>query len=146
MRTIFTVILFGVLFGKSAFAICVFGDHLVQTARMNDLEFSEEKIITSDLKSATPEEINHLKIGMKVQNISEVMEEHYEARIWVRTIIDTAHERNYSMYLYSSGDNIVGFFIDNRTNNIIAEVGDGSIYNCKAFVEEYDHLRWFYTN
>lgn len=146
---IISTVLVAMLFGHSAFAFCIFGDHLVETARMSDLTVSKERIIRSksDLRPNEREHfIRHIKNYTHQSSFQEAIDYTDYREFAARTIRDTVHNREYTMYLYLAGDTWAGFFVDNQTKKMVATVSDGSIYKCKAGFDNFDALKWFYVN
>ena len=55
---------------------------------------------------------------------------------WMHKItVTNQNNKVFMLYIYSAGDNIHGFFVDNDTGEVVAEIGDGSIVNCTARFE-----------
>lgn len=129
---------------------CLFGDTLVQMARMNDLEAGREITLKADSK------LTKLQIAQLTQAFSQEWEENYtlknvfeatdDKEIYEREIYDVYSRITYTMYIYSAGDNTHGFIFESKTLKQVARIGDGSIYDCKVDFEMYDFLPWFYTN
>jgi hypothetical protein len=130
---------------------CIFGDHLVSMARMADLDIDLSNTIEAD-SELTAIELSQV-FAMTAESfvdgptsLEQALEATDEASIDLLTVHDRAHERNFNMYIYSAGDNIVGRIYYSKSLRIAAEVGDGSIGECDAGFSNYDDLPWFYTN
>ena len=143
MRTLLLISL--LIVGGNASASCIFGDDLVETARMKDLNVSSDKTISEKSKVSRITK-QHIVTGMEAYSFPEALEMTDDGKFWVHSVEDTTHAGDYLMYIYSAGDNINGFFVDVETNDIVAKVGDGSIHSCIVDFENYDKLDWFYTN
>ncbi len=138
-----------------SFSKCLFGDDLVDTARMKDLIVSEEQTLNKDSKVNKKTLSQIIKgvsasLGVSVTSYEEALKyasySLEKAELWVRSIKDTAHDRNYRMYLFDAGGNIYGFFINTESNDVEALITDGQITSCETDFEDFDRLDWFYTN
>jgi hypothetical protein len=133
------------LSANQVFASCLFGDHLIQTARMKDLNFSKERIVT--IKSVlTAKEEKQILVGTETNSLENAFDSTDDGEFWIRSVEDTAHQRSFTLFVYSSGDNIQGFFSSDSDDSVVAKVGDGEVYDCKVSYSNYDDLQWFYTN
>ena len=93
---------------------CIFGDHLVSIARARDLKVSDPLVISVGSVDSLSE-IQKLQIiddakkfGGEILSIEEAVERADEAQIDFRTIKDTAHDREFNMFVYFAGDNASG--------------------------------------
>jgi hypothetical protein len=132
---------------------CLFGDHLVTMARMRDLDVGAEIVIDSEsaaeLASIQRDQIldGFSRTGVEPPaSISDALAATDDSEILLREVTDTAHERQFNMYVFSAGDNIVGFIYYARSLRLAAEIGDGSIGNCETGYSAFDSLPFFYTN
>ncbi len=126
-------------------ADCVFGDSLVQMARMRDLHTGKK--VTLNTGSALSEvQKEQLKTGMDARSVKEAFGITDDGEFWLHDVWDSAHKKGYLLYVYSAGENIHGFIFERKGTKPVAIIGDGSLENCKANYENYDALPWFYTN
>ncbi len=149
MKKIMLILVLSFMSFSSASA-CLFGDTLVQMARMSDLETSTEVTLKPNTK------LNKLQIAQLTQAFSQEWEENFSIQdvfeatddglIYERKVYDSYNRKHYTMYIYSAGENMCGFIFEAKTLKQVARIGDGSIYNCKVDFEMYDFLPWFYTN
>jgi hypothetical protein len=126
---------------------CIFGEHLVDMARMADLDISDAQTIdaSTPLEGIVKEQVLDTAFdpGMTLE---EVIDSTDDAEIDLLTVRDEAHRRNFKMYVWSAGDNTVGRIYYSQSLRIAAEIGDGSIGDCDAGYSNYDDLPFFYTN
>lgn len=130
---------------------CIFGDHLVSMARMSDLNIGLDTTIEagSELTPIQLEQVLAITAEAfvdEVTTLDKALEATDDASMDLLTVHDRAHDRDFNMYIYSAGDNIVGRIYYSKSMRIAAEVGDGSIGQCDAGFSNYDDLDWFYTN
>ncbi len=130
---------------------CIFGDHLVSMARMADLNIDVDTVIEADTELTAIQQKQVFEIAQEfevdpITSLEQALESTDEASMDLLTVHDTAHDRNFNMYIYSAGDNIVGRIYYSQSLRVAAEVGDGSIARCDAGFSNYDDLPWFYTN
>ena len=130
---------------------CIFGDHLVTAARMADLDIGLQATIEAESKLTEIQRDQVFAIGGEfsvdeVTSLEQALEVTDEASMDLLTIHDRAHNRDFNMYIYSAGDNIVGRIYYAKSMRVAAEIGDGSIGDCDAGFSNYEDLPWFYTN
>lgn len=130
---------------------CIFGDHLVSMARMADLDIGVDTTIEADTELTPIQRSQVFAMTAdffvdEVTSLEQALEATDEASIDLLAVHDSAHERDFNMYIYSAGDNIAGRIYYSKSLRIAAEVGDGSIGECDAGFSNYDDLPWFYTN
>ncbi|MEA3307291.1 MAG: hypothetical protein U9Q34_05865, partial [Elusimicrobiota bacterium] len=135
---------------SAANAGCLFGDTLVQMARMNDLETGRE-VVLKLRNRLSKTQINQLTRAFSKEyeekfTLKDVFAATDDGLIYERKVYDSYGQKHYTMYIYSAGDNMHGFIFEGKTLKQVARIGDGSIYNCKVGFELYDFLPWFYTN
>ena len=139
------VLLIVAFIGQVSKADCLFGDSLVQMARMRDLH-TGKKVTLNARSSLSEVQKEQLKTGMDEKSVKEAFERTDNEEFWSHNVWDSAHRKGYTLYVYSGGENIHGFIFERMGTKPVATVGDGSVDNCKAKFENYDVLPWFYTN
>lgn len=131
--------------GQLSRADCLFGDTMVQMARMRDLHTGKK--VTLDARSVLSEvQKVQIKTGMDAKSVKEAFHITDNGEFWSHDVWDSAHKKGYTLYVYSAGENIHGFIFERKGTKPVATVGDGSVDNCKPKYENYDALPWFYTN
>jgi hypothetical protein len=150
MKKFILILVLSIMSIPAANAGCLFGDTLVQMARMSDLETGHELTLKENTK------LTKIQKGQIMQAFSKEYKEPFTIKdafeftddglIYERKVYDTYSQITYTMYIYSAGDNMHGFIFEAKTLNQVARIGDGSIYNCTVDFEMYDFLPWFYTN
>ena len=140
------------LMGSSSWAICLFGDFSFETYRMADLKYHSTRELTEE-KVKDPKIIKQIIVGMDfsfgrvIETLSDAFGATDEGMIFVSDVIDTAHNnRVFKYYKYSAGNTSAGFFVHNKTDEVVALMGDQEISWCIVDFENYDSLPWFYTN
>jgi hypothetical protein len=131
-----------VSYGES---LCLFGEKLLETARMRDLIASQEKTIAADTV-IRPFEKNQLITAFHTRDIETAIratdrDEVYQRRIW-----DNAHHEAYYLYMWLTGDIYTGVIFQGKTNHAAARIHDGNIVDCVVYLENYDALPWLYIN
>lgn len=126
---------------------CIFGDHLVMMARMADLDVSEPQVIDDEsiVDGIILQQL--LDTGFDtVTNLEDLLDQTDDRSIDLITVRDEAHRRNFNMYIWSSGDTIVGQIYYSQSMRKAAEIGDGGISSCDAGYSNFDDLPFFYVN
>ncbi len=147
MKKIILVLVLSVMSATAASA-CLFGDTLIQMARMSDLQTGPEIVLKETSK------ITKLQSKQLIQAFSKEYEEKFTMKkifefaddgvLYVRSVFDTRNYKTYTMYLYAAGDTVCGYIFEEKTLKQVAVIGDGSIYKCTVSFNRYTSLPWFY--
>lgn len=131
---------------------CLFGADLVQMARMGDLKANKARVLKNPTK-LTDLQKKQILAGMKptleseeleLDKIENAFEATQDKEFVSRRIFDSAHKKAYLLYVYSGGDNVHGFITRDNSDELVAQISDGSIEegSCKVDFENYDALPW----
>lgn len=124
---------------------CLFGGDLVQMARMRDLEVGPERKLRPGA-ALTAIERRQLVDGIGAGSPLEAFDLTDDKEFLARDVRDTAHGREFVLYVYHGGDNAHGFIYEKGTLNRVAELGDGAFQACTVGFGNYAALPWFYSN
>lgn len=144
MKTILTFLL-SFFLSNQGYSYCLFGSHLIQTARLSDLMVEKEIIVQNEL--LLPEKIRvALYEHLESKSFLEAVKKTDDNEFILRVITSKTTKTIYYMILYYAGDNISGLFLNSITGKISAIISDGSIIQCNEYYDSFDNLPWFYTN
>ena len=147
-KNILKMLIFFSCMQTKAFAICLFGSHLVQTARMKDLSFSKKKCYLSQDKLPS----NLQQIFLKASESKTVKESFAKTddESFCSHIIRSkkSPQKNFYLLFWFAGENLRGGFIKEKQEGYekIAQISDGSIEDCTEEFDDYESLAFFYTN
>ena len=145
---VLSVLILGV--ALSSAGACLFGNTLVEMARMSDLSAGPEIILTRGTVLPDLQKKQIVSALQKewedIRTIQDAFDYTDDGLFYVRRILDTLSHESYTMYIYSAGDNVHGFIFREATTEQVARIGDASIYDCRVSFQRYDYLPWFYSN
>ncbi len=124
---------------------CIFGDHLVSMARAADLITSASTTLDAN-SPPTGIQLQQFLDATESTTLAEAWDMTDEAEVSLHTVRDTAHQREFNMYIWYAGDTVVGGIYYSKSLRVAGEIGDGGISKCDAKYSNFDALPFFYVN